>query len=129
MALFGKSLYKVKINFRGNEPQKEDKEKTLIEMAEEKFGNDKRLMMEIDLFLAQRRRVKQCPSKIAWGEQLKLLEKFPEEERLKQVTRSIRNDYRSIAYENNLPKKPVCAEYNVGMKKEKEENICYDRGF
>ena len=125
MALFGK----VRIDFRGKEKPKEDKEKTLSEMAKERFGNDKRLLLELELFLSEKRKARQCPSRIAWGEQLKLLEKFPQEERLTQVMRSIRNNYRSIAYESRLPKTPVCSQFNVCLDKEDESNICYDRGF
>lgn len=118
MALFGK----VKINF-GLSDKPVRKEPTLYEMANEKFGKDKRLMMEIDLFLAQKRRIKQLPSRIAWGYQLNLLEKYPEEQRLEQVMRSIRHDYRSIAYETNLPK-----ESDVKRNNEDEE-VVYSRGF
>jgi len=127
MSLFGKSLYqnsmqrKIKINF--NFTDKVDKEKSLLEMAKERFGNDKRLMLEIELFLSQRRKAHQNPSRIAWGEQLKLLAEYPEEERLAQVMRSIRNDYRSIAYEIKY-KKP-----DISIEKSKDEDIRYDLGI
>ena len=126
MALFGKSLYpdtrarKVVVKFGVGDKQDASTDKTLIEMAKEKFGNDKRLMLEIDLFLSQKRKVHQNPSKLAWASQLSILEKYPENERLKQVIKSIRNDYKSLAYEKK--------ENDDGVKRElaKEEDIRYD---
>lgn len=129
MALFGNTkVGKVKVNFGMSSASKSINEPTLLEMAEEKFGKDKRLMLEIDLFLAQRRKAKQNPSRIAWASQLQLLEKFPQEDRLDQVMRSIRNDYKCLAYESRLPeKKPAYSDVN--MEKSREEDICYDEAF
>ena len=126
MSLFGKPLYtkyKIKVNFNMSSQTQPKNELTLLEMAKEKFGKDKRLMMEIELFLAQKRKIYQNPSKIAWGEQLKLLEKYPQEERLEQVMTSIRNDYRSIAYAKKFDKP------EISMEKSDEKDIRYDLEF
>ena len=129
MALFGKSLYsnhvqhKVRVDFNMSSSSGRVKELSLLDMAKEKFGNDKRLMLEIDLFLSQRRKVKQNPSRLAWERQLQLLEQYPAEERLAQVMRSIRNDYRSIAYERTGKSNEVVRE------KTNDNDVCYDLAF
>ena len=130
MALFGKSLYpstkkyKVRIDFGMTSMSKNNSEISLLDMAKEKFGEDKRLMMEIELFLSQRRKARQNPSRLAWGHQLQLLESYPKEERLQQVMRSIRNDYRSIAYERKEESRN-----EVKREKADENNIRFDLGF
>ena len=121
MALFGEDLLKKKFVFK-LERQQEAPKQTLKELAEEKFGKDRKLMMEIDAFLQQKREKHIYPSKIAWVRQLDMLEKFPEAERLAQVKRSVTNDYRALCYETNLKTYAI-------VEKEKEENICYDEEF
>lgn len=129
MALFGKSLYanhvqhKVRVDFNMSSSMKKEKEVSLLDMAKEKFGSDKRLMLEIDLFLSQRRKARQNPSRLAWERQLQLLEQYPAEERLEQVMRSIRNDYRSIAYERTGKSNEVVRE------KTNDNDVCYDLAF
>lgn len=128
MGLVGKSLYsknvkkKVRCPFTFSNTKEKKKEPTLAQMAEEKFGNDRNLIMHLKTFLSNCAQKHQYPTKLSWGMQLQLLERFPEEERAKQVTKSIMNGYRAIAYEGNLKKYE--GEYQeVSLKKEKEENI------
>lgn len=94
----------------------------LTDMAEERFGGDKKLLLHLNIFLDMCREKHLLPSKISWGMQLNVLEKFPKEARLEQVVRSITYGYRSIAYEENLKK-------YKSLEKEKEENIRYDMAF
>nr|DAE83049.1 MAG TPA: hypothetical protein [Caudoviricetes sp.] len=122
MALFG-DLNLIKPKPLKFETKKEVKpKKSLREMAFERFGDDKKLLMQLNLFLDMCREKHLFPSKISWGMQLNVLEKFPKEARLEQVVRSITYGYRSIAYEENLKN------YKV-VEKEKEENIRYDLAF
>ena len=123
MALFGDlNLIKPKsLKF-----EKTKKESTpnikLTDMAEERFGGDKKLLLHLNIFLDMCRERHLLPSKISWGMQLNVLEKFPKEARLEQVVRSITYGYRSIAYEENLKN------YR-SVEKEKEDNIRYDLAF
>lgn len=125
MALFGNNIYegKIKCPFSfSSTSEKKEKEPTLKELAEEKFGEDRNLIMHLETFLHEQSKKKQLPTRLAWSMQLKLLEKFPKEERAKQVVSSIMKGYRAIAYEGNLNKykKEIG---DVGLDKEKEENI------
>lgn len=123
MALFGDlSLVKPK-PMRIQKPKTEKPKKVgLREMAAERFGKDKKLLLQLNVFLDMCREKHLFPSKISWNMQLNVLEKFPEEARIEQVVRSITYGYRSIAYEENLKKYAT-------VRKEKEENIRYDMAF
>lgn len=99
---------------------------TLIQLAEERFGKDRKLMMWIEGFLEQRREAHLLPTRLAWVQQLDYLEDWPEEDREEQVRKSIACGYRSLAYQykGNKKKAPqVKSEY------QEEEEILYGRGF
>lgn len=122
MALFGNNIYIEKIkcpfSFSMSTEEKKAKKPTLRELAEEKFGDDRKLIMHLEMFLKEWADKKQLPTTLAWNMQLQLLEKFPKEERVKQVVSSIMKGYRAIAYEDNLKK------YNESLKevsREKED--------
>ncbi len=103
---------------------KREKPPTLIELAEEKFGENRRLMMWIESFLDQKRTKHLLPTRQAWIQQLALLEEYPENERERQVRRSITYDYRALAYEYKGKKQ-------IKQKDEyqKEDEINYAHGF
>lgn len=125
MGLIGKSLYNKQIKFRCpftfDSNEKKRKEPTLIELAEEKFGKDRNLILHLQTFLNSCTQKRQLPTRLAWSMQLQLLEKFPEEERAAQVVASIRNGYRAIAYEGNLKK--YTRTDKISHEKEDEKNI------
>lgn len=130
MGLVGKSLYADKVKKKVRCPftfsssnEKKKKEPTLIELAEERFGKDRNLIMHLKTFLSSCAQKRQLPTRLAWSMQLQLLEKFPEEERAKQVTTSIMRGYRAIAYEGNLEKYKGTCQHKISMEKEDEENI------
>lgn len=123
MALFGDlNLIKPKpIKFEKTKKESKPKIK-LTDMAEERFGDDKKLLLHLNIFLDMCREKHLLPTRVSWGMQLNVLERFPKEARLEQVVRSITYGYRSIAYEENLKN------YKA-VEKEKEENIRYDLAF
>lgn len=130
MGLFGQNLYvkqaKIKCPFTfSSEGEKKKKEPTLIELAEEKFGKDRNLILHLQTFLKSCAEKKQMPTRLAWSMQLQLLEKFPEKERARQVVRSTMNGYRAIAYESNLKK---CSNI-ISMEKETESDIIKDIAY
>lgn len=116
---------KIKCPFTFSENKRKKKGPTLIELAEEKFGKDRNLIMHLQTFLRSCAEKKQLPTRLAWSMQLQLLEKFPESERAKQVVRSIMNGYRAIAYESNLKK---CTS-TISLEKETESNIIKDIAY
>ena len=101
---------------------KKEKQPTLLELAEEKFGTDRKLMMWIEGFLAQKREAHIMPTRLAWIQQLAILEEWPENQRIEQIQRSITNDYRAIAYKY-IGKKKLVNEY------QDEDDIVYTKGF
>lgn len=130
MGILGTNIYahrtkqKVKCPFSfsamNNTKKKTQRMPTLKELAEEKFGDDRALMLHIQSFLSMWAKKKQLPTHLSWSMQLQLLEKFPKEERAKQVVRSIQNGYKALAYENNLLKKSETA---VNCDKEDVTNV------
>ena len=82
---------------------------TLLEIAEEKFGDDIALMKEIEDFLKVCRQKRFYPTKISWIAQCELLEKIPKIDRVQMVHRSVMCGYRQMAYEqnNNRPQESV----------------------
>ena len=126
MSLFGNlGSYKVG-NIVNHKTEKKRKEPTLIELATEKFGEDKQLMMWIEGFLEQKTKEHARPPRMSWLEQLSILEKHPKSARIKEVRRCIAGNYRQLAYE------PKCKK-NVNIEVDddnlKEEKICYDRAY
>ena len=101
------------------------KQPTLLQLAEEKFGTDRKLMMWIGGFLEQKREVHLLPTRLAWAQQLSYLEEWPESEREEQVRRSIACGYRSLAYKYTGKKVAPQPKSNY----QAEEEILYDRGF
>lgn len=130
MALFS-NLDSIKpIAFKTAKEKPKEKEPTLLELAEEKFGDNRRLIMWIEKFLSQKRQIRQLPSRLAWQEQLKILESHPEAEREKEVRRCIAGDYRQIAYEYKPKKyKKSILDQDISMEKQDEEDLNYEAGF
>lgn len=127
MGLFG-DISKLRAKPVVSKTQHESKKKkqpTLVQLAEEKFGKDRKLIMWIEAFLDQRREAHLLPTRLSWIQQLDFLEGWPEEEREEQVRKSIACGYRSLAYQYKGNKKPskVKSEYQA------EEEILYGRGF
>lgn len=123
MSLFGDlSGYRVQ-RVRAEPKKTKEKQPTLKELAEEKFGSDRKLMMWIENFLAQKREAHILPTRMAWQEQLNILEEWPQTERIAQVRRSITNDYRALAYPPKVKKKSRPEPEII------EEEIDYSRGF
>lgn len=91
MGLFG--------DFTVNEPIK--KQPTLIEMAVNKFSDDKQLLEELKLYLRSRKEQKNMPTKVSWEMQLTLLEMVPMQKRASQVHTATLRGWRQIAYEDN----------------------------
>lgn len=129
MGLFGQNLYdahpKIRCPFTFSEKEPRKPQKSLIDMAEEKFKEDRNLIMHLQTFLSNCRHKHNLPTRLEWSMQLQLLEKFPEKERAKQVVASIRNGYRAIAYEGNLKK----CKTDVRTDKEIDSNIITEKAY
>lgn len=123
MSLFG-NLNDYKVG-AVKKSEKKKKEPTLLELAQEKFGDDKQLMMWIEGYLDQKRQIHMMPPRLAWLEQLSILEQHPKSERVKEVRRCIAGNYRQIAYAPKYPNN------NKTLRKEEEteEEIISTRGF
>ena len=126
MALFGNNIYAEKIKcpftFSKSTTEKKAKEPTLKELAEERFGDDRKLLMHLETFLHEWAKKKQLPTTLSWTMQLQLLEKFPKEARVEQVVSSIMKGYKAIAYESNL-KRYKEQPKEVSREKENEAEI------
>ena len=125
MSLFGDlKSYKVG-SLCHTKVEKKKKQPTLIELAQEKFGDDKQLMMWIEGYIEQKREQHTMPTRLSWVEQLTTLEKHPKNERIKEVRRCIAGGYRQLAYE---PKYKRTVDV-LPDEEEQEEVICYDKAY
>lgn len=107
MSLFGNFKRDGKLQINWGLSKKEEKKTSLYDEAKEIFGEDKKLMMFIQMFLKTCREKHRYPTRTAWKQQLAILNKFPEKERINQVDKSIKYGWNSLAYEEALEKQNV----------------------
>ena len=81
-------------NFSNN---KKETRPTLASLVD-KYFMDGKLVEEIHIYLAMRRQQHDMPARISFEKQLELLATYPEDERIKQVQKSILGGYRSLCY-------------------------------
>jgi hypothetical protein len=121
LALFGnfKKAGKLNIDWGMSSSEKQERQPPLYKVAEEIFGEDKKLMMFISMFLKGCRERHRYPTRQAWNMQLGMLQKLSPKERLASVDNSIKYSWNSIVYEKDTKK----SKNTVSIEKEDKNNI------
>ena len=105
MALFGNFKRGTKVAIDWNmSSDTQERRSSLYDVAKEMFGEDKKLMMFIGMFLKGCRERHRYPTRQAWNMQLGMLQKLSAKDRLDSVDRSIKYGWNSIVYEKEEKK-------------------------
>ena len=121
MALFGNFKKSGRLNIDwGLTSEKQEKKSSLYEEAEKVFGQDKKLMMFIGMFLKGCREKHRYPTRQAWKMQLSMLEKLSTADRINSVDRAVKYGYMSMVYEDSIKKN---SQNKVNRKPEDESKI------